>query len=85
MRIKDGFELVNHDGQSFVINTDNVKKEIHLSKFGLFLWKLLKGKEVSKSKMLNELLSAFDISTVLALGEIDLFLRTMRESEIIEE
>lgn len=85
MRIKDGFELVNHEGQSFIINADNVKKEIHLSKFGLFLWKLLKEKEVSKNQLLGELLSAFDISTVLALGEIDLFLRTMRESEIIEE
>ena len=34
--------------------------------------------------MLNALIENFDISTVLALGDIDVFVRTMKENEIIE-
>ena len=39
----------------------------------------------TKKDMLNALLDNFEISTVLALGDIDVFLRTMKENGIIEE
>ena len=49
----------------------------------MFLWKLSKSREVTKAQMLDETLSSFDISTVLALGEIDYFIKKMKEYGII--
>ena len=86
MRIKDGFSLKNHEGQ-YTVGADNGELEntIVLNGTSLFLWNLLKAKDVSKSEMLNALLDNFDISTVLALGDIDVFLRTMKENGITED
>ena len=84
MRIKEGFELINRDGQHWVTALGNPSKDFAVSEYSAFLWNLLKKKEVTKSQMLDSLLSEFDISTVLALGEIDNFLRMMRENEVIE-
>ena len=50
-----------------------------------FLWKMLENGNPTKKEMLNALLLNFDISTVLALSDIDIFLRTMRENGILEE
>ena len=86
MRIKDGYSLKNFDGQYTVVadngELDNI---IVLNDTALFLWNLLKEKDVSKTEMLNALLRNFDISTVIALGDIDVFLRTMKENGITED
>lgn len=86
MRIKHGFSLKNLQGQYTVV-ADNGKLEntIVLTDTSLFLWNLLKSKDVTKPEMLNALLENFDISTVLALGDIDVFLRTMKENGITED
>lgn len=86
MRIKHGFSLKNLQGQYTVV-ADNGKLEntIVLTDTSLFLWNLLKSKDVTKTEMLNALLENFDISTVLALGDIDVFLRTMKENGITED
>ena len=84
MRIKDGYELVNRDGRYFIVSENNFCTEVSASKYSVFLWKLLKENEVTKSQTLDCLLNEFDISTVLALGEIDNFLRMMRENEVVE-
>ncbi|MBQ8532949.1 MAG: PqqD family protein [Clostridia bacterium] len=88
MRIKDGYELVNRSGQNVVVSkrgstavTDNY---IVLTDTAAFLWRLLSEKEVTKTQMLEALLENFNISTVLALGDIDIFIRTMKENGIIE-
>lgn len=84
MRLKEGFELINRQNQFGVVSKNNPQKFIPLSEIAVFLWKLIEEKQATKSDMLQEVLNNFDISTVLALGEIDLFLRMMREDEIIE-
>ncbi len=87
MRIKEGFNLIERSGQWVVTaeNTDaRLENSIVLTGTSVFLWNLLKEKEVTKTEMLNELLENFEISTVLALGNIDVFVRTMRENGIIE-
>ncbi len=87
MKIKEGFNLVDRSGQ-WVVIADNpavsLNNTIVLTGTSVFLWNLLKEKEVTKTEMLNELLENFEISTVLALGNIDVFVRTMRENGIIE-
>lgn len=86
MRIKDGFSLKNFEGQHTVVSDNGeLENTIVLTDTALFLWNLLKTREVSKTEMLNALLRNFDISTVLALGDIDVFLRTMKENGIIED
>lgn len=88
MKIKDGFDLVNRSGQWVIIskNVGSAQPEnvISLNESAVFLWNLLKEKDVTKAEMLNALISNFDISTVLALGDIDVFVRTMKENGIIE-
>lgn len=89
MRIKEGYELKNLHGQ-YVVVSDKKKIEmphnsIVLTQTAVFLWNLLKEKDVTKTEMLNAVINEFDISTVLALGDIDVFVRTMRENGIIEE
>lgn len=86
LRIKDGFSLKNYEGQYTVVSDNGeLENTIVLTDTALFLWNLLKQKDVSKTEMLNALLNNFDISTVLALGDIDVFLRTMKENGITED
>ncbi|MBQ3052308.1 MAG: PqqD family protein [Clostridia bacterium] len=88
MKIKEGFELVNRSGQNVVIKKEKNGMQsgsyIVLTETAAFLWRLLKEKEVTKTEMLEAVLDNFNISTVLALGDIDVFIRTMRENGIIE-
>ena len=88
MKIKEGFEVVNRSGQNIIVSKSTSKdapiNSIVLTDTAVFLWNLLKEKDVTKTEMLNALIENFDISTVLALGDIDVFVRTMKENEIIE-
>ena len=85
MHIKDGFTVKNLQGQMTVVAEKGIDNTIVLTETALFLWKMLENGNPTKSEMLNALLDSFEISTVLALGDIDVFLRTMRENGIIEE
>lgn len=88
MRIKSGYELKCRSGQYIVtyngVDSVSLNNSIILADTAVFLWNLLKEKDVTKTEMLNALIENFDISTVLALGNIDVFVRTMKENEIIE-
>lgn len=84
MRIKEGYELISRDGRYCITLDGNIVMDVTASKYSVFLWELLKENDVTKSRMLDALLNEFDISTVLALGEIDNFLRMMRGNEVIE-
>ena len=89
MRIKDGFKLVSMQGQNTVVLNNgksvSFNNTIVLTDTAAFLWKMLENGNPTKKEMLNALLLNFDISTVLALSDIDIFLRTMRENGILEE
>lgn len=88
MRIKDGYELKNCSGQYVVVCGNKEKcsleNSIVLTETAVFLWNLLKEREVTKTEMLSALIENFEISTVLALGNIDVFVRTLKENGIIE-
>ncbi len=89
MRIKADYQLQKIDEQWVIVHngvsTGKVINSIVLNDSTVFLWNLLKEKELSKTEMLEALINQFDISTVLALGNIDVFVRTLRENGIIEE
>lgn len=88
MKIKKGFELADRSGQKVVVakhgEAPPQENTIVLNETAAFLWNLLKEKDVTKTEMLNAVIDNFDISTVLALGDIDVFVRTMKENGIIE-
>ena len=89
MRIKKDYELESRSGQYVIVYkgkpTGAALNSIVLADTAVFLWNLLKEKDVTKTEMLEAVISNFDISTVLALGNIDVFVRIMKENEIIEE
>lgn len=84
LRIKSGFDVVNIDGHYVIKGEQKINQTIILDEISLFLWNNLNNKEFSKNEMLDLLLNKFEISTVLALGEIDKFVRILKENGIIE-
>ena len=86
MKIREGYKILNIGGNNVLcdLNDKPLENEIVISKIGLFLWDMFKNGEVTNNDMLNCLLQNFEISTVLALSEIDKFVRIMKENGIIE-
>lgn len=89
MKIKQGFSLKTENGQNVIICDKNINKDfnstIFLTDTAVFLWNLVQNNSINKEQMLKALLDNFDISTVLALSDIDIFIRTLRENGILEE
>ncbi len=85
MRIKKSYKITR-SGEEFTVflNCDSVKS-ITLSKFGAFLIEQTSKKDASHTEMLELLLENFEISTVLALSEIDTFIKKMKENGLFEE
>lgn len=89
MKIKQGFDLKNIDGQLVIVSDKTINPDfnvvISLTDTSALLWDLLKSGNATKETMLNTLLDRFDISTVLALSDIDVFIRTLKENGILEQ
>lgn len=86
MKIKGEYEIKNISDQYVIVrNGTEIENNITLGETSIFLWNMLKEHNVSKAEMLEALLTHFDISTVLALGDIDIFVRTLKEYRMIEE
>lgn len=89
MKIKNGFTLKTENGQTVIIGDKNLNPDFNstilLTDSSIYLWELLQKGNLSKEQMLNALLDKFDISTVLALNNIDVFIRTLKENGILEE
>ena len=89
MKIKKGFIIENHSGQNILVYKGSEKisftQNIVLSETAVFLWRYLEKNNATKAQMLGALIEAFDISTVLALGDIDTFVKTLKANGIIEE
>ncbi len=88
MKIKEGFSLKNENGQNVIICDKSINRDfnatIYLTETLAFLWDFVKTKSVTKEEMLNALLNRFDISTVLALNDIDIFIKILKENGIAE-
>ncbi len=85
MKLKNGFKLKKYEDFYTVLDSqDNEIKSFHLTEFGAFIWDVLSKENLSNSELLNRLLNNFEISTVLALGEIDTFIKKCKENGIFE-
>ena len=89
MKIRQGFNLKTENGQTVVACDKNINRDFNsaivLTETSAFLWNMIQNENTSKEKMLNALLDNFDISTVLALNNIDVFIKTLKENGILEE
>lgn len=85
MKIKNGYSLISKNGGFFIcLNDKPLEKTIVLTKIGAFLWGVLEKENLSTSQLLDLVLTNFEISTVLALGEIDTFIKQIKENNIFE-
>ena len=89
MKIKQGFNIKCENGETAIYCDKTVNRDFNstiiLSDTSTYLWNLLKNENATKEQMLNGLLENFDISIVLALNDIDVFIRTLKENGILEE
>ena len=89
MKIKQGFSTKTENGETVIICDKSINPDfnstIQLTETSLLLWKMLiNHTDVTKEEMLNALLEKYDISTVLALSNIDIFIKTLKENGILE-
>lgn len=85
MKLKNGYKLVEHKDYFTVLSPNgNEIKSFNLSKYAAFLWNCLMKEDLSNNELLNRLLDEFQISTVLALGEIDTLIKKCKENGILE-
>ncbi len=86
MKIKNDFFLTYVDGQNVVKSKSGcLNDSIFLNETAAFLWSQLSESEQTKEQLLNKLLANFDISTVLALNDIDVFVKTLNKYGILDE
>lgn len=84
MRINEKFKIEAVNGQNVIVDSNNnVLGAVDFNDIKMFLWQLAKNREITKQQMLDEILKEFEISTVLALGEIDNFIKKIKEYGII--
>jgi len=85
MKVKKEFRLSQKDGENIIVSDDNSFTDvIVLNREAAFIFNLLKEKDCSKGEMFNALIDNFDISVVLALSDVDIFIKLMKENDIIE-
>ncbi len=89
MKICDNFILVRRDGKNYVESENpkvcNLQSSVSLNETAAFLFKKLKEAPRTKEELLSILLENFEISTVLALNDIDIFVKTLKRNGIVEE
>ena len=86
MKIKNDFFLSVIDGQNVVKSkSGNLNDTIFLNETAAYLWSELEHSELTKEELLSKLLSRFDISTVLALNDIDIFVKTLEKYRMLDE
>ncbi len=88
MKIKKGFMLRNVAGKNIVVPIGQASVDfngvINLNDTGAFLWNTL-AKGCTYEELVEALLSEYDVAEDIARKDIDVFLDTARNAELIEE
>ncbi len=88
MKTKKGFMLRNVANKSIVVPIGQASVDfngiINLNDTGAFLWEVL-SKGCTYDELLNALLAEYDVSEDIARRDIDAFLETARNADIIED
>ena len=88
MKIKPGFKLKRENGETYIVCDKSINPSFNstiiLTESSEYLWKMIQDGTVNKEQLLNGLLDKFEISAVLALSNIDIFIKTLKENGILE-
>ena len=85
MKIKDEFYLIKENGQNIVESRlKNLNNSIILGKTAALLFEYTKTGNRSENDMLDFILENTDVSTVLALNDLNIFIKLMKENDIFE-
>lgn len=88
MKIKKGFMLRNVAGKNIVVPIGQASVDfngvINLNDTGAFLWSVL-AKGCTYEELVEALLSEYDVAEDVARKDIDVFLDTARNAELIED
>ena len=87
MKTKKGFMLRNVAGKNIVVPIGQASIDfngiINLNETGAFLWgELAKG--CTYDELLDALLSEYDVSEDVARADIDAFIKTAKDADVIE-
>lgn len=86
MKIRDEFFLKNENGQKIIKSSKKTPDNyIVLGNTAALLFELTKEKDCSRNEMFEYILKNSDISTVLALNDLDIFIKLMKENDMFEQ
>ena len=87
MKIKDGFILREVAGSYLVVAVGDAVKNfqgiINLNETGAFLWKNAE-KELNKDKMVEALLSEYDVEKDVAEKDVEAFISKLKEMNLVK-
>lgn len=87
MKIKNGYKLKTISGRHTVIadekNVKDFNSVIVLNEIAVFLWNLMNN-ETTKDEMVDKLIRELNLSKLLALSNVEIFVKTLKENDIIE-
>ena len=87
MKIKEFYSLKCIDGQNIIVSNNKTQKlntSIVLSEISSYLFDLLKENDLNEEEMLYKLLENFEVSSVLALRDINVFVKELKRFDILE-
>ena len=87
MKISQGYLLRTVAGKNIVVsigNDVNFNGMLTLNDTGVFFWNLLQ-KDTTKEEMLEAVLKEYDVSSDIALQDIENFIQKLKDSGILED
>ncbi len=87
MKISEGYLLRTVAGKNIVVSIGsdvNFSGMLTLNDTGVFFWNLLQ-ENTTKEEMLTAVLKEYDVSSDIALQDIENFLTKLREVKILED
>ncbi len=88
MKIRDTFILKSVAGENLVvpIGSKNISFNavITLNESGKFLWNVLE-KDSTKENLVEALIGEYDVSREIAERDVEVFIRSLKENDILED
>lgn len=87
MKISEGYLLRSVAGKNIVVSIGsdvNFNGMLTLNDTGVFFWNLLQ-KDTTKEEMLEAVLKEYDVSSDIALQDIESFLQKLKDTGILED
>ena len=88
MKVKKGFMLREVAGSYIVVAigeaSENFNGMIKLNKSGCYLWSCMIG-DITIEELINKLLEKYEIDNDIAKKDVEIFIETLRNANILDE